>query len=427
MSRFNAAISVVAFGLQRLASIGLVVGGANILGSLEFGKFALVYALCVNVGSVAVDSLSATAGVYVTRRLVESEAAGAIIVRAIFRASVFVAIVLSISVFAGAGWLSGVVGQQGEVNNLYRVAALLLLLQIPAAVLNATLYAVGRAQRAAVCTGILSILTVALGLLSAKIFGAIGMCLALTFTALLGCAAYLSLLPLSVRSTVWKIKGFRPSYSELPIQTFILPTAASMLLTTPVHLVCMNMLAASQNGIHEIAVFSAFYTICSLFMFVPAALSNFILPHLTNVIFKKHHQFVFTAMITLGCIAGIGALLTAGVFMTWHWIILLFGADYRASGETLLLLAIVGFTSSLLVGANQIMWVTGKATANFVFTFSYAVCYLSATAYFVGHEGEGSAGLAKSLLVAQSLQLCMYAVVYARKIFQAGTRRERSA
>jgi EPS I polysaccharide export inner membrane protein EpsE len=418
--RINAAISVLAFGLQRLASVGLVVGGSHILGSLEFGKFALIYALCVNVGSVAIDSLSATAGVYVTRKSVESEEAAAVMIRAIFRAAVFVAIVLSAAVFVGADGLSRIAGQGGGLSDLYRIAALLLLFQIPAAVLNATLYTIDRGRHAAVCTGTLSILTVVLGLLAAKSLGATGMSLALAFTSMLGCSTYLILLPSKIRSTIWKGRGFRQIYSDLPVPDFIFPTAASMLLTTPIHLVCLNMLAASSNGLHETAVFSAFYVICSLFLFVPAALSNFIVPHLTRVIYKTRQRFAFTAAITLGLIAAVSFVLLAFVFLTWHWIILLFGIDFRASGETLLLLAAVGFTSSLLVGANQLMWVTGKTAQNFGFTLSCAVCYLSATLYFVLHAGWGSAGLATSLLVAQCLQLCMYAVVYVRKMFSGG-------
>ena len=416
MRRINAAaISVTAFGFQRLAWVGLVIGGSNVLGSLEFGKFALTYALCVNVGSIAIDSLSATAGVYVTRNSVVSNEAAATVIRAIFRAGILVAIVLSAAVLIGADRLSSIAG--GGISNLYRIAALLLFFQIPAAALNTTLYATGRGGRAAVCTGILSILTVVLCLLAAKILGATGMSLALAFTSMLGCSTYLILLPSKIRSTIWKTRGYRPIYADLPVRAFILPTVASMLLTTPIHLVCLNMLAASPNGLHETAVFSAFYVISSFFLFVPGALANFTLPHLTSVISETRRRFARAAMLSLGLIATVSFILLAIVFLTWRWIILLFGIDFQTSGETLLLLAVVGFTSSLLVGINQLMWVTGKAAENFGFTLSGAVCYLSATFYFVLHASWGSAGLATALISAQCLQLLMYAIAYVRKAF----------
>jgi O-antigen/teichoic acid export membrane protein len=405
-----AALSIVAFGLQRLASAAIIVGGSHILGSVEFGKFSLVYALCVYVSSVPADSLSATAGVYVPKKLAESENAGARIVGALVAGSICIAVLLSAAVFWSSGVLAHIIGKGETISNLYELSAAMLLFQIPAAVLNATLFALGRGRDAAICTGVLAILTTLMALLSAALFGVTGMCLTLASASLLGCATYLFLLPRQLRSALWRRTGFLPSYSELK---FILRVAGAMVFTQPVHLICMNLLAASPNGLHETAVFSAFYVICSAFMFVPSALTNFILPHLA-VLIEQKKRFGYTATMSFSVTASVSAAMMTGVLLTSQWIVLLFGMDFRGSATTLELVAAVGFTSSLLISANQLMWVTGKSTENLGITIAYAVCYVIATISYVVYSDEGSAGLAKALLTAQLLQLCMYMLLCAR-------------
>jgi O-antigen/teichoic acid export membrane protein len=415
MLRLGAASSFIASASQKFATAGLIVGGSHLLGALEFGKFALAYALCANIGTVFIDSLSFTAGVFVSRRLVESEERGTMLARAVLRASVFSAAVLSIAVLGLAGSLSDVLGHRGDLTHLYRLTALVMLFQIPAGVLNATLYAFGRAPSAALCTIALSLLTVPSVLIAANFFGAVGMILALASISLAGCVAYFTLLPPSVRSVVWR-NGFPPIYGELPIRKFIAPTAAGMLLTTPVHLVCLNMLGASRNGLHEAAAFTAFYMIVSLFAFVPAAFANFLLPFFSRANLLNRNLFVRSATATLAGIVGVCTLLLLCGFISWRWIILLFGADLRGDWETLLLLAVVGLVLAVQMSIGQMMLAADKSRENLIFNLCNAVCYLGATIYFVVVRGGGSAGLAVSLLIAQSVQLCMYAAVYLRRI-----------
>jgi O-antigen/teichoic acid export membrane protein len=414
MLRLSAASSFVASAFQKLATAGLLVGGSHLLGSIEFGKFALAYALCVNLGTVFIDSLSYTAGVYVSRKLVESEEGGAKVARAILRAAVLSATILSIAVLLSADGLTKIFGHKGDFANLYRLAALVMLFQIPAGVLNATLYAMGRAQPAAVCTVVVSALTVSLGLASARFFGAVGIILTLAFTSFVGCVAYFRLLPSRVRSVVLRSEGHAPFYSELPVRKFILPTAAGTLLTTPVHLLCLNMLAATQNGLHEAAAFAAFYVVVSLFAFIPGAFTNFLLPYMSRTSLLDKRMFSRSVAITLAGVAGVSVLLLAGIFISRRWIILLFGADLRKDADTLLLLAAVGFVLALQMSASQLMLAADKSRQNFVFNLCNAVCYVAAAFYIVVVKGSGSAGLALSLLIAQLVQLCMYAAVYLR-------------
>ena len=402
--------------LQRSAIVLLTAGCARIVGSQEFGRFALAYALCVNIGAIVSDSLGATASVYVTRNFLQSEANGVLFTARLIRASFLVALLLAVIVLTTSSQLSRAVGHP-EMRYLYSITALILVFQIPSSVMNVCLYALDQAKGVALGASIIATFSVIAGLSAAYVYGAAGLLYALATSAGLGCVVYYRLMTEPIRTELTSPKTLL-AFAGLPIRDFTFPTAVAILFTTPVHLLCLNMLAAAQDGLHQTAVFAACYLICMLFIFVPGALASLIVPLFVRVQ-SQGSGLVRFGSLTIFFIGAVGAIMFVVVATTASQIVLLFGDNFRDGATTLRLLAGVGVLSAVLITISQLMLATEKAKTNRNIALGYATAYVSLTYYFVVKMHLGSEGLASALLIAQAIQLCAYAGMYIRVAISA--------
>jgi len=402
-------VLLVATALQRLAIVALSIGGTHIFGSQEFGKFALAYAFCVNVAAVFVDSLSATASVYIGRETSAVKAEG--FAGSLIRASFLASGALALSLFLGAKAISGAIGHP-QIADVYRISAFLLFFMIPAGVMSACLYALNLGRVAAMWASALAIASVVLGLAGGVTLGAMGICAVLAITSAVTCGVYFLRLPKHVRVPVFSLPH------PLPLREFVLPTGATMLLTTPVHLICLNVLASGFDGLHQTALFSACFLVCAFFTFIPGALNYIVVPHFSKLS-SEERGLLRAGRTALLSVFVIGGLFMIVVIAAAPWAISIFGNDFRDGANTLRLLSAVGLTSAMLVIINQLLWASSQTKLNFLISAAYAACYILTTIYLVRFRGQGAEGLAAALLIAQLIQLCIYAALYGRGIVRS--------
>jgi O-antigen/teichoic acid export membrane protein len=268
-----------------------------------------------------------------------------------------------------------------------------------------------------VASAILVVLTAAtllFVLTSAAVFGVRVMILALGLTYLAGSFVYYSFLPRSVKQTVWDYSDFRNEVRSLYLRNFTLPTASTMALGGPIHLLCIGILASTPAGLREVAAFSALYYWYIALMFVPSASVNYSLPYFASAADVpaklRTTALLFILMLSVG-----STIMYLVIWVATPRILSLYGTAFANDASVLRILALAGAIAAVATGVGQILWAAGKTWTNFRVTLIYAICYLCASIYYIKMQHEGAEGLAKAIVIASTIQLCFQLLLVRRE------------
>lgn len=388
--------------IQKASVLLLTILTARMIGATEFGKFAIIYATCVNLTAFLGEGLAATMNRYVPLAAKESDAAAHEVAGMILSFAVPLAVILALAMFLAAPLMHTMLGVKTDLTNYFRLSSLIVLFLLPGTVLAALLNTFGKHKAAAVASigGASAIFCLALA--GAALGGSFGMCAGFSAGTLLSTLAYCWMMRRHFPQPLLRLEYFRKFIKSDIVPAFALPTMATMALGGPVHWICISLLAASATGLHDVAVFTAFFQWYSIFIFIPAALTNFTVPLLVKAAhaghFRKYSLYAIAANV------GVGGFFLILILCFYPRILGLYGADFKGDANALLLLAICGFFASLIAVMNQISWAAGKTWGNLMAACIHACSYVTASLVFIKIMGFGVAGLAAAILLASILQ-----------------------
>lgn len=399
--------ALIVFGsavMQRLSMLVMTMLAARLIGAAELGKFAIIYATCVNLTGFVGEALAATVNQRVASaadqpRHVQYELAGMIL-----SFCVLLSLGLGIFIELFAPLISKLTSGSTELTAYIRISGVMTMFLLPNTVVNALLNAFGRNLAAASVASTGAVASVLLGLLGAYYHGAFGMCMGFATGTLLLSGLYLLVLKHQFSRTFLGVVDMRRYFSSGIFASFTFPTMATMALGGPVHWLCMSFLGSSPAGVRQVAIFTAMFQWYSILTFIPGALMNFTVPWLARAkalgeaMFRR--QALRIAVVNLICA---GALLLA-VWLLEPFILALYGSDFRDEGRVLQILAACGFVGVLTTVMNQILWASGKTWSNLLTASVYGVTYVVSAFVLVKYAEHGVIGLALSILMASVVQ-----------------------
>lgn len=387
---------------QKASILILTIVAARLLGASEFGKFAIIYATCVNLTGFVGDALAATMNRYVPLAAKDSEAAAHDVAGMILSFTLMLALLLSAAMLAAAPLLNALLGAASDLTAYLRLAALIVVLLLLNAVLGALLNTFGQYRAAATASISGAVAVVLLALLGAWRGGAFGMCLGFCAGTLVATLVYGEGLRKRFPRGLLSVRHLRRFIGSDIVPKFTLPTVATMALGGPVHWVCISFLAASKAGMHDVAVFTAFFQWYSIFTFIPAALMNFTIPWLAKA--AQEGQLRRKSMLAIMAQMGGSSAFLLLMFIFRQDILGLYGADFKAEADVLLLLGVCGLFAALIAVMNQISWAAGKTWGNLLTASIYGAAYIAGSFIFIKILAMGVLGLVGAILVASLLQ-----------------------
>lgn len=215
----------------------------------------------------------------------------------------------------------------------------------------------------------------------------------------------------AIRREISPRLNFSDVLREFPaIRKSLYPLLATASLGSPVHSLCIAMLASSTNGVTQVAMFAASFQFYTVVTFIPSVIANVALPFFSkgasldmddaeeksNVTFKLAVNLVITIAVLLS-----GMMLFASEHLL-NWIL---PARFAGAASTIQILVLAAAVTSISVLFQQKINGSHLFWLNFLLALLYSVAYLTLTLVFVKHSGMGSVGLAAALLTAFTLLL----------------------
>lgn len=206
---------------------------------------------------------------------------------------------------------------------------------------------------------------------------------------------------------------FKKSFDELPIiYKFSLPALLSGLMVSPVMWACNTILVSKPNGYSELAIFDAANQWRASILFIPLALSQIILPLLSDA--ENHYRFnkIIRLNIYFNVIISLIISLTISIFS--FFIMSSYGPTFRDGQSVLIILAF----SAIFISVNNVIGHAiasrGKMWVGFFFNLIWGVTLLVCTYTYI-NLGYGAKGLAYSFLISYLVHTVLQGI-YAKKI-----------
>ena len=245
--------------------------------------------------------------------------------------------------------------------------------------------------------------------------------MALGLTALLNCVFHhlavrkeLARNKITIRYTgLWQEKGI--------LTGFTFPAAMSGIIGA-VSVWCANAIIVRQtDGLAQMAIFTAAYTVRSLILFVPGLVNRVASPIFCNLVGERdtsNYSRLFwfnTAVSALAAIVIAGFLVAAA-----PQLLILFGKEFLNGGAVVLVVAVMSVVEVIANALYQPLYAHGKIWWQFRTIICWSVILIGVT--FTTAEASGALGLAYAYLAAHVVSAAMYILV-AVQIGRSGSAR----
>lgn len=375
---------------------------ANILGKVGYGQFGMVRSTINLFVVFGTAGMGVTASKYIAQyKNIDKEYVGKIAtITQIF--ALFAGCIVSILVLVFADYIASVTLKAPELTPEIRVGAILLFVTILNGAQNGILFGFEQFSSIAKNTFLASACE--------SIFMILGAWLNGVFGAVLGfglgyCALYLCN-RISIRSTC-KTYNIQRQWKSIKLSDlnvlykFSLPAALSSILVMPAYWI-VRTLIIRYNGFGELGVYEAADQWRMIILFVPGALSQIVLPILSNVLEEDGKQSFWKVIWTnIAINAAITTFLSLVVLCCGEWLMQLNGKDFVGSDSITYLAFSTVFSSSAAVVGNAITS-RGKVWTGFVFNLAWACMFVGFSLYTL-RMGMASLGVAVALLAAYAL------------------------
>ncbi len=404
------------FGTAMGKVIVLVAGivCANILGKVGYGQLGIVRStinLFVVFGSVG---MGVTASKYIAQyKNTDKEYAGKIAsITQLF--AIFAGGIASLVVLVFANQLASSALNAPELASEIRVGAILLFVTILNGAQNGILAGFEQFRVIARNTFVASACEGGLMVLGAWLDGVFGAVLGfgVGYAVLYLCNRFSINITCREKKIRQHWKGIK--WNDLRIlYQFSLPAALSSLLVMPAYWI-VRTLIIRYNGFGELGIYEAADQWRVIILFIPGALSQIVLPILSNVIEEDGCQSFWKVIWSnIAINAVITSIMSLMVMLCGEWLMQLNGKEFMGSGAVTCLAFSTVFSSAATVVGNAITS-RGKVWTGFAFNFVWAGMFIGFSLYAL-NAGLASMGVAIALLAAYALHTS-FQLIYLVKI-----------
>ncbi len=202
---------------------------------------------------------------------------------------------------------------------------------------------------------------------------------------------------------------FKKSWDEWPIiYKFSLPALLGGLIVSPVIWICNTMLVNKPHGYEEMAIFDAANQWRSAIMFIPAALSQIVLPLLSS---STRNQTQFNNILKLNVMINfaISFIIAAIISLSSTFIMKTYGIGFEEGKIVLIILAF----STVLIAINGVIGQAiagkGRMWIGFFLNLIWGIILLSCS-YILINLGFGAKGLAYAMLISYTSHTVLVAI-----------------
>lgn len=326
------------------------------------------------------------------------------------------ATIISVVILLLSEYLASVTLKSPHLVNAIRVGALLLFVTVLNGAQNGTLLGFEDFKARSFNTLIGSIFEAIFMLIGAYLHGVTGAILGYGIGYI---ALYIANL-LSIRKNLSKhgITSLNRHVDKNDLKLlyqFSIPAALSSFLVGPSHWVSRTILVRT-NGFSELAIYEAANYWNSLILFIPAAISQIILPILSSIPKNDKIQFWKVLKINLYLNVIISTLLALGVSLLSPLMMASYGSGYsNCYGILIILVCATIFNVSSSVVGNAIVS-KGKMWIGFIFNLIWAFLFILFSCLFI-YLGNGAKSIAIALLISYTIHT-IYQYIYLRIVIK---------
>lgn len=394
--------SVVGSSVAKMLVLVAGIICANILGKSAYGELGLIRSTINMFVIFGTAGMGITATKYISqfRSSDKSEVARIFSVASLF--TTVAAFVVSVAVVLFAGQLADKALDAPYLSGSIRFAALLLFVTILNSTYQGTLSGYEDFKRISINTFISSLIEAVLVILGALFYGVSG--------ALVGYGVGIAFMTaLNCRSVIKRFadEGVKVSYRSLSpkdfkiLTQFSIPAALSSFLVVPSYWVVRTMIAR-YSGFSELGIYEAADQWRVIILFIPAALSNIILPILSSYIGTDETSTYKRALkMNISLNVGVSSVMAIAVSLLSRLILKSYGPGFDAPIVLIFLACSTVFSAFATVVGMSIVS-QGKTWIGLLFNLVWALMFV-AFSYMSLQAGYGASGVAFSLMTAYLL------------------------
>ena len=390
---------------------------ANILGNAKFGELGIIrstISMFVALGSLGL-------GITATKYIAEYKEKDKEKVSSIYYLStsfaMVIGIVLSVSVILFSGYISDVVLKASYLNQEVCIGGILLFATIINGVQNGILSGFEKFKSIALNTLVSSCVEACFIIIGAYYWSVSG--------AVLGYG--LGILTLSILNHISVKKAFMANEIDISLKKwnfkgasilykFSIPAALSAFIVTPSYWIVKTLLVRFE-GFSQLGIYEASDQWRIIVLFIPAALSQIVLPILANEIHQgKKGNYIEALKINLLINFSIALLLAICISIFSPFIMKAYGHGFNTN-LPLILLAFSTVFSSIASVIGISIASRGKMWTGLCFNIIWGIMFVGFT-YFSLVQGWGIVGMAASLLISYFLHFIfqsVYMLAYIKK------------
>lgn len=385
--------SLVGAIFARGASLAAMVVAARILGVSSFGQLGVIQSTVIVFQVFAGFGLGVTAAKYVSQyKLINPAKAGKILALSNVAAAAS-GIVMTATMWVSAPWLAEHTLACPELVIPLRISSLIPLLEALRGAQAGAMVGFEAFKSQAFMnlgTGIAAFPMIASGAYLAGVTGAVwGLVLVSVVGWLIG--QYVVRGEAGAGGVLGDLGGCWQERRVL--LDFALPALLAGVMVAPVNWACTALLANQPNGYVEMGMFNAANQWFAALLFLPAALSQPVLPILSERLGTGDHMIsarvLKVSMILNGCIvtpfAVVGSVLSP-------WIMNLYGPGFSPSWPVLVVVLLTAAIFAIQHPVGHIISASGRMWLGFIMNLGWGLVFVTSTWCFLSKGALGLAG-----------------------------------
>jgi O-antigen/teichoic acid export membrane protein len=382
-------------------SLGLIssIVVARVLHQIEFGRLSMIQSTVATFVVVGTLGMGLTATKYVAQfKKSEPGKAGRVIALSV-STSIIAGTVLMFGVFFSAPSLSELVLGSENFADLVKISATLLFFNSINNAQAGVLLGFEAFKTIARTSLIAGLVSVPMTVLGATLGGLDGVLFGLACSSLVNCALSNFEIRRLCSANAITIDYKRCHTERQMLLRFSLPSLLSGLVVAPATWACNAILARQAAGFADLAAINIGYQWRTVILFVPAAVSNILLPMLAAM--SKNGSTLESDKLIKKNVALtllIAALTASVVIAASPMIMRAYGEDYRNSWEILALIALSSVPMATANAISQAITSSGNMWVLFTMDALWALCIVASTIMFV--PLCGGSGLALAYVIA---------------------------
>lgn len=386
-----------------LAKVIVLLSGifcARILTIQEYGQLGMVRSTINMFVVFGIAGLGQTAIKYISEYRFSNKAKVYSIYNLTRLFSIITGLVVGIIVFFLSDYLANNNLKAPELAPCLKIGALFLFITVLNGAQDGVIFGLEDFKHRAINTLLSGIAESALMLLGAYYYGVTGAFVGygLGYLVLYFCNRY------TIRKGFAKLElgtyRFKIDKEDLPLlYKFSLPAMMASIMVVPTFWIIKNILI-NYASYEELAVYEASDYIKTLIAYLPAAISQIILPILSSISDTDKDKFWKVFKCNLYLNVGIVFALTMIVIVASPWIMSAFGNDYNGKTMPLIILAIstIFSTASSVVGLSIIS--RAKMWTGFMFNLLWSSMMIGFSYLFIHKMNLGATGLSLAIMCA---------------------------